>query len=274
MFDYYKIRTESFNAQDHLMLLTLDVGNTNLKFGLWVYDTLSAVWRISTRKDISGDELGLVLDGFLRLNGYGFRDITDLAVASVVPPMRPALERLASRYLNLTPVFVEAHLQRLMPIRYTDPREVGSDRVVVSVAAYRRFKTSLIVLDFGTATTFDCVSEKGEYLGGAIAPGFRLSAEALFQKASRLPKMEQFYSPQRAISQDTVNSLNSGMVLGYTGLIEGLVSRIRGEMSGQPMVVATGGLAALFARETQVIKEVLPNLTMEGLKILYEEKLY
>jgi type III pantothenate kinase len=161
-----------------------------------------------------------------------------------------------------------------MPILYDDPREVGADRVVVSIAAYRRFKRSLVIVDFGTATTFDCVSERGEYLGGAIAPGFRLSAEALFQKASRLPKMEQFYAPTQAICRDTIGSLNAGLVLGYAGLVEGLIGRIKKEMGGEPMVAATGGLASLIAGETSSIAVVLPDLTMEGLKILYDEKMY
>jgi type III pantothenate kinase len=252
------------------MLLTLDVGNTNIKFGLWRQDDLLAVWRASTRKNISGDELGLMLDGFLRLNGFDLKSVRGFIVASVVPPMRPALERLGKRYLRLAPIFVEAHNQSLMPIRYTDPREVGADRVVVSIAAYRRFQRGLVIVDFGTATTFDCVSRGGEYLGGAIAPGFRLSADALFQTASRLPKMERFYSPPSAICQDTVNSLNSGLVLGYAGLVEGLVNRIRAEMEDEPLVAATGGLASLIAGHTKVIETILPDLTMEGLKILYD----
>ncbi|MDR1871172.1 MAG: type III pantothenate kinase [Deltaproteobacteria bacterium] len=256
------------------MLLTLDVGNTNVKFGLWRCDQLAVVWRVSTHKEISGDELGLALDGFLRLNSLNFGDIDGFIVASVVPPMRPAIERLGVRYLNLTPIFVEAQTQRLMPILYDHPQEMGADRVAVSIAAFRRFKRALIIVDFGTATTFDCVSEKGEYLGGSIAPGFRLSAEALFQKASRLPKMERWSSPEKAICRDTISGLNSGMVLGYAGLVEGLVNRIKAEMGGEPLVAATGGLAALIAGETKAIMTVLPDLTMEGLKILYDEKMY
>ncbi|MDR1609103.1 MAG: type III pantothenate kinase [Deltaproteobacteria bacterium] len=252
------------------MLLTLDVGNTNIKFGLFRGNELVAVWRASTRKNISGDELGLALDGYLRLNGYSLKVVTGFIVASVVPPMRPAIERLGARYLGLTPIFVEAHSQDLMPILYSNPREVGADRVLVSIAAFKRFQRALVIVDFGTATTFDCVSEKGEYLGGAIAPGFRLSAEALFQTASRLPKMEQFSAPQSAICRDTLNSLNSGLVLGYAGLVEGLVNRIRAEMDSEPLVTATGGLASLIAEQTKVIEIILPDLTMEGLKIIYD----
>ncbi|MDR0548065.1 MAG: type III pantothenate kinase [Deltaproteobacteria bacterium] len=256
------------------MLLALDVGNTNIKFGLWGPNSLLAIWRASTRKNISGDELGLILEGFLRLNGYTFADVSGFIVASVVPPMRPAIARLGARYLNVTPIFVEPHRQKLMPILYDDPKEVGADRVLVSIAAYRRFQRGLVIVDFGTATTFDCVSAKGEYLGGAIAPGFRLSADALFQKASRLPKLEQFFAPPNAICRDTIQSLNAGLVLGYAGLVEGLIARIKSEMTGEPLVAATGGLAALIAKQTPAIAEVLPDLTMEGLKILFDEKMY
>jgi type III pantothenate kinase len=256
------------------MLLTIDVGNTNIKCGLWDNEKIIANWRIGTRKEISGDELGLVLDGFLKLYNFHFNDVEDVIVASVVPPLRPAIEKVTSRHMGKAPIFVEGHSQKFMSVNYTNPREVGADRVVVSIAAYHRFKTSLIVVDFGTATTFDCISKTGEYMGGAIAPGFKLSSEALFHKASRLPKMEQFYKPTKAIARDTINSLNSGLVLGYVGLVEGLVGRISNEMGDNPMVLATGGLAGLIAAETGVIKEVLPDLAMEGLKIIYDRKMW
>jgi type III pantothenate kinase len=251
----------------------MDVGNTNLKFGLWTNGQMDYNWRINTRLSTSGDELGLMVESFLRLQGYALKDVDDLVVASVVLPMRPAIERLGARYLGKTPIFVEAHSQKIMPICYHDPREVGADRVVGGIAAYRRFRNSVVVVDFGTATTFDCISQSGEYLGGSISPGFRLSADALFDRARRLPKLEQFFKPEAAVARDTVHSLNSGLVMGYAGLVEGMVSRISKEI-GQAKVVATGGLAALIAGETSVIEEILPNLTMEGLKIIYDEKAY
>ncbi|MDR1038306.1 MAG: type III pantothenate kinase [Deltaproteobacteria bacterium] len=254
------------------MLMTMDVGNTNIKFGLWRGDQMAGNWRLSTRGDVSGDELGLVVDGALRLAGFSFGQVGDLIIASVVPPLRPAVERFSSRYLGRTPIFVEGWSQSAMRLEYSNPREVGSDRVVASLAAWRRYRRSLIVLDFGTATTFDCVSSEGDYLGGAIAPGFRLSAEALFRRASMLPKMESFYAPERALCKDTLSGLNAGLVLGYTGLVEGLVRRLSAEMDPVPLTVATGGLAYLFAAQTDVISEVLPDLTMEGLKIIYDEK--
>jgi type III pantothenate kinase len=227
-------------------------------------------WRINTRQNVSGDELGFWLEGFLRHRGYGFKDVRDLVVCNVVRPLRPPIERLGTRYLNKPPVFVEAHTQSLMPVRYDDPREVGADRVVGAIAAFERLGCSLVVVDFGTATTFDCVSDKGEYLGGAIAPGFRLSADALFDKARRLPRMEQFYKPGSAVGKNTLDSLNSGLVLGYAGLVEGVVARVRAEM-GPVRVVATGGLAALIADEAKVVEAIYPELTMEGLKIVYDK---
>ncbi|MDR2387730.1 MAG: type III pantothenate kinase [Deltaproteobacteria bacterium] len=255
------------------MLLTMDVGNTNIKFGLWIENKMEFNWRITTRLSSSGDELGMVVETFLRLQGYALRDIEDLVVASVVLPMRPAIERLGARYLGKAPIFVDVLTQSLMPVLYLNPAEVGTDRVVGAIAAYRHFQTRTIVVDFGTATTFDCVSEAGEYLGGAISPGFRLSADALFNKARRLPRLEQFYKPDQAIARDTRNSLNAGLVLGYAGLVEGMVNRIIKEM-GQAKVVATGGLATLIASEAQVIEKIMPDLTMEGLKIIYDEKAY
>ncbi|MDR1314899.1 MAG: type III pantothenate kinase [Deltaproteobacteria bacterium] len=254
------------------MLMTMDVGNTNLKFGLWRGSSMAGNWRLSTRVDVSGDELGLAVDGALRLGGFSFGQVGDLIIASVVPPLRPALERFSGRYLGRAPIFVEGWSQSAMKLEYSNPREVGSDRVVASLAAWRRHKGSLIVIDFGTATTFDCVSVGGSYLGGAIAPGFRLSSEALFKRASMLPKMESFHAPERALCKDTLSGLNAGLVLGYTGLVEGLVARLAREMDPEPKTVATGGLAYLFAAQTGAISEVLPDLTMEGLKFIYDEK--
>lgn len=255
------------------MLMTMDVGNTHLKIGLWGEDdTLLTNWRVKSRADLSGDELGLMTEGFLRLSAYSFGEIDDLIIASVVPPMRPALERFSVKYLKKRAIFVEGHSQKIMPLEYSNPREVGADRVVVSIAAWRRYHKSLIVIDFGTATTFDCVSDSGTYLGGAISPGFRLSADALSLRASLLPKIESFYVPEKVICKDTVNGINSGLVFGYISLVEGMVARITKEMETKPVVVATGGLASLFASQSEVIEAVLPDLTMEGLKIIYDEK--
>jgi type III pantothenate kinase len=254
------------------MLMTMDVGNSNLKFGLWLDGAMAGNWRYPTRADVSGDELSIAVDGALRLSGFSVGQVGDVIAASVVPPLRPALERFTQRCLGKAPIVVEGWSQQAMPLEYSNPKEIGSDRVVASFAAWRRYRRSLIVIDFGTATTFDCVSREGAYLGGAIAPGFRLSADALFRRASMLPKMESFAHPERALCKDTLGGLNAGLVLGYTGLVEGLAARLASEMGDSPPAVATGGLARLFARETPAIAEVLPDLTMEGLKIIYDEK--
>jgi len=253
------------------MLFTMDVGNTNINCGLWLGDELRADWRLSTRRESTLDELGLAFGGLFQSGGFSFEQVRGFIISSVVPPMRPALERFGSKYVRLRPIFVEAHKQTLMPLKYDNPMEMGADRVAVSIAAYRRLRSRAIVIDLGTATTFDCISEKGEHLGGAIAPGLRLSAEALFQKASRLPRMELFDLPARAIARDTISSLNVGLIYGYISLVDGLVARLKKELGAGARVVATGGLATLIASESEQIEEVLPDLTLEGLKIIYDE---
>lgn len=253
------------------MLFTLDVGNTNINLGLWQGDMLKAEWRLSTRRESTLDELGLSIGGLFKGGGFSFEDVSGFIISSVVPPMRPALERFGTRYLKQRPVFLEAHRQTIMPMRYKNPSEMGADRIAVSVAAFNRYNTSVIIVDLGTATTFDCISSKGEHLGGAIAPGLRLSAEALFQKASRLPRLELFDLPEKAIAQDTISSINVGLIYGYISLVDGLVNRLKKEL-GEARVVATGGLATLIATESETIEEVLPDLTLEGLKIIYNKK--
>lgn len=253
------------------MLFTLDVGNTNINLGLWQGDTLKAEWRLTTRRESTLDELGLSIGGLFMGRGFSFEDVSGFIISSVVPPMRPALERFGSRYLKQRPIFLEAQRQTIMPMHYKNPAEMGADRIAVSVAAYNRYNTSVIIVDLGTATTFDCISSKGEHLGGAIAPGLRLSAEALFQKASRLPRLELFDLPEKAIAQDTISSINVGLIYGYISLVDGVVSRLKKEL-GEARVVATGGLATLIAAESETIEEVLPDLTLEGLKIIYNKK--
>ncbi|UQZ90105.1 type III pantothenate kinase [Deltaproteobacteria bacterium Smac51] len=252
------------------MLFTLDVGNTNMNLGLWRGDTLCADWRLSTNRAYTLDELGFSIGGVFMAAGYQFSDVSGFIISSVVPPMRPALERFGAKYLKQRPIFLEAHRQNIMPLKYTNPMEMGADRVAVSVAAYRRYRRSLIVVDMGTATTFDCISARGEHLGGAIAPGLRLSAEALFQKTSRLPRLEMFDVPDTVIARDTLSSINAGIIFGYTALVDGMAARIKKEL-GAAKVVATGGLASLIASESTQLEEVLPDLTLEGLKIFYDE---
>jgi type III pantothenate kinase len=253
------------------MLFTLDVGNTNMNCGLWLGDELKADWRLVTRRESTLDELGLSMGGLFAAAGYGFSDITGFIIASVVPPMRPALERFGAKYVRRRPVFLEAHRQTILPLSYTNPVEMGADRVAVALAAHRRVRGAVIVVDLGTATTFDCVSAEGVHLGGAISPGLRLSAEALFQKASRLPRMELFDRPEKALANDTVASLNVGLIYGYMDLVDGLVTRLKKE-TGPARVLATGGLAGLIAAGSAHIDEVQPDLALEGLRIIYQEE--
>ncbi|MGL4207864.1 MAG: type III pantothenate kinase, partial [Candidatus Adiutrix sp.] len=238
----------------------------------WQGDELKTEWRLSTRRESTFDELGLSIWGLFKQGGFEFSDISGFIISSVVPPMRPSLERFAAKYLKIKPIFLAPASQTIMPLRYHNPKEMGADRIAVSVAAYRRYHQALIVIDLGTATTFDCISSAGEHLGGAIAPGLRLSAEALFQKASRLPRLELFDLPPKAIACDTVTSLNVGLMYGYVGLVDGLAARLKTEFETVPKVVATGGLATLIASESAQIQEVLPDLSLEGLKIIYDEK--
>ncbi len=255
------------------MLFTMDVGNTNTNIGLWDGDVLKADWRLTTRRESTLDEMGLTIGGMFAAGGYSFEMVRGFIISSVVPPMRPALERFGSKYVKLRPIFLEPQRQTIMPLHYTNPLEMGADRIAVSVAAHRRLGTSAIVVDMGTATTFDCISKDGAHLGGAIAPGLRLSADALFQKASRLPKLELFDIPPEAIARDTISSINVGIIYGYIGLVDGLCERLKRELGDQDRVrvVATGGLAALIASESAQIEEVFPDLTLEGLKIIYNE---
>ena len=253
------------------MLFTLDIGNTNMNCGLWQGDELKADWRLVTRRESTLDELCLSIGGLLAAAGCCFSEITGFIIASVVPPMRPALERFGAKYVHKRPIFLEAHRQTILPLSYLNPAEMGADRVAVALAAHRRVRGAVIVVDLGTATSFDCVSAEGVHLGGAIAPGLRLSAEALFQKASRLPRLELFDRPEKALATDTISSLNVGLIYGYMDLVDGLAARLKKE-TGPARVLATGGLAGLIAAGSAQIDEVQPELALEGLRIIYQEK--
>lgn len=250
------------------MLLVIDVGNSNTVLGIYQGDTLKKDWRVGTDKYRTVDEYAMLINDLFRLSGLSFSDLTDVIVSCVVPPMLDTLERLCHQYFQLDAYVVGPGIKTGMPIQYENPREVGADRIVNAVAAYEKCRCSLIVVDFGTATTFDVISADGAYQGGAIAPGVGISAEALFSRASKLPRVE-FARPPQIIAKNTVNSIQAGIFFGYVGLVEGIVGRMKKELDENPKVLATGGLAAPIAAATDFIDQVEPFLTLEGLRILY-----
>ena len=252
------------------MLLAVDAGNTNVALGLFDGARLAADWRISTRKEATSDELGVLFRALFVEAGLDPKSVTGMVVASVVPDLNEALARMGDVYFHSRPLFVEPGVRTGLPILYDNPHEVGADRIVNAVAAVARHGAPVIVLDFGTATTLDVVGPRGEYLGGVIAPGPAISAEALFLRAARLTRVDVRKPPQ-VIGRNTKESVQSGLFHGYVALIEGLVARVRAELGAQAPVVATGGLAAIFGAELPFLSEVDPRLTLEGLRMVWEK---
>ncbi len=251
------------------MLLTIDVGNTNIVYGLFQDKTLVHQFRVETDRGRTADEYAVVLRQLLAMHEIKPQDVQAAIIASVVPALTEPMARLVQRAFGPEPLVVGPGIKTGMPILYENPREVGADRIVNAVAAYERFKAALIAVDFGTATTFDVVTQKGEYLGGVIATGIQLSAEALFARAARLPRVE-IIAPPRVVGRNTVHSMQSGIVFGYVCQVDGLVERIRDELGYPCEVIATGGLGSLIAPLSRTIRHYDPDLTMVGLRILYE----
>ena len=254
------------------MLLVIDVGNTNTVIGIYEGETLKHDWRIRTIRDTTADEFNVLANALFSDKGIQRSFIHKIVISSVVPSSVPILNAFCEKYLGLSPLWINPDsVKKLMPILYHNPNEVGADRIVNAVAAYRKYKTALIVIDFGTATTFDVISEKGEYIGGAIVPGVMISAEALFQRASRLPRVEIFKAPETVIGRDTIDSIKSGLIYGNAAMVDGMVERMSKEMNSKPRILATGGIAPLISGLSKTIEKVEPSLTLDGLRIISNE---
>lgn len=250
------------------MLLVVDVGNTNTVLGLFDGAELVHDWRIRTVVDHTVDEYGMLIYNLYKTSRISSRKIRDIIISCVVPPMLNILEPLCRKYFSLKPLIVGPGVKTGMPIFYDNPKEVGADRIVNAVAGYEKYKQDLIIVDFGTATTFDYVSVRGEYMGGCIAPGIMISSEALFERAAKLPRVE-LSKPRSIVAKDTVSSMQAGIMYGYAGLVDGICERMKAEVKSNPLVVATGGLAKIVAPETKNINVVDDMLTLEGLRIIY-----
>jgi type III pantothenate kinase len=249
------------------MLLAIDLGNTNTVFG--VYDTndkLVMHWRLSTQKERTVDEYGILLRNLFALEKIDAKRIRRVIIASVVPPLDPVLNEMVSAYFSVKPVFV-THQNAGIPVLYDDPREVGADRIVNAVAVIEKYGKPAIVVDFGTATTFDAISAAGEYRGGVIAPGIVISAEALYEHAAKLPRIE-IQKPANVIGSSTTGSMQSGLFYGYVALVDGIITRMKKELGASTRVIGTGGQASFISQETKLIETVDPNLTLDGLQLV------
>lgn len=247
-------------------LLVVDVGNTNVTLGVYRGDALTRSWRLSTQRDRTADEYGILTRQLL---GEAADGLDGAIVSSVVPPLNSAFASMIQRYFGIEPLFVEPGVKTGIAIHVDNPQEVGADRIVNCVAAFERYGGPSIIVDFGTATTFDVVTANAEYVGGVIAPGLAISAEALFARASRLPRVD-IRRPPAVIGTNTVINMQSGLYFGYLGLVDGILERMKRELKGVKKIIATGGLATLLAEDSAYIEDVLDDLTLEGLKIIYD----
>jgi type III pantothenate kinase len=251
------------------MLLVLDIANTNIKLGMFDGEKLKATWRISTGVQRMADEYAVMLSNLLKHEGIDFKDVKKVAMSCVVPPLMTTFNELFERYFNIQPLVVGPGIKTGVRIRYPNPREVGSDLIANAAAALHLYKPPIIVVALGTATAFAIVSKNGDYVGGVIAPGLGISAEALYTRTAALPRVE-LARPRKVIGDSTMAAMQSGLIFGWVGLIEGIVHRIQEELGEKTMVVATGGYAGILAKETKAIDEVNPNLTLIGIKVIHD----
>jgi type III pantothenate kinase len=251
------------------MLLCIDIGNTNITFGLFEGEELGPSWRVRTIHDRMPDEYGIVVDELFRHRGYRPDQVTGIIIASVVPPLTPTFERVCRDYIGQEALVMGVGVRTGVRIRYDNPWEVGADRVADAAAVRALYSVPACVVDFGTATTFDAISVEGDYLGGAIAPGIGIAAQALFERTAKLHRVE-LTRPPSVIGRTTTHSIQSGLLFGYVGLVEGMVARFKGELGDETQVIGTGGLASLIARETDVLQVVDPWLTLKGLRIVWQ----
>jgi type III pantothenate kinase len=250
------------------MLLAIDVGNTKIALGIFNGEKLQTTLRIATSIHRLADEYALLLLNLLPYHSITLRDIQEAILCSVVPPLVPVFEEVCHTYFNISPLIVEPGIKTGVRLNMDNPKEVGPDRIANAVAAYRLYGGPAIIIDFGTATTFDVISKEGDYLGGAIAPGMEIATEALYNRTAKLPRVE-LVPPKRAIARDTTTAIQSGVIFGYIGMVEGLTDRLQRELIGKARIIATGSYAELIAQQTRVIEEVNPNLTLFGLRYIY-----
>ncbi len=251
------------------MIFVMDVGNTNIVLGVYKEDQLIAHWRLSTNRQATADEYGMTIQNLFSYHQIDPGEIDAVILSSVVPPLIDSLEKMTRQYFHIEPVVVGPGIRTGIKILYDNPKEVGADRIVNAVAAFEKYGGPIIVVDFGTATTFCAINRQGDYLGGAIVPGIGISMEALFQRAAKLPRIE-LVKPKTVIGRNTVSSMQSGIIFGYAGLVDRMVKRIQEEMGEKAQVIATGGLSELIGSEADTIQRVDPFLTLEGLLILYK----